>query len=95
LVRIGDEAPVIIDPFNGGAIVEERQLRALLKGFAIADGEISSDRIETMTNRNTLVRLLMNQASRAEREKDPVRAITLYQRMTLVAPDNPDGWCFS
>ena len=92
LVRIGDQAPVIIDPFNGGAIVEERQLLAFLKGFVVADSQISTDRIETMTNRNTLVRLLMNQASRAEQANDPVRAITLYQRMTLVAPENPDGW---
>ena len=92
LVRIGDQAPVIIDPFNGGAIVEERQLLALLKGFVVDDSHISTDRIETMTNRNTLVRLLMNQASRAEQANDPSRAITLYQRMTLVAPDNPDGW---
>ena len=92
LVRIGDQAPVIIDPFNGGAIVEERQFLALLEGFAVADNQISTDRIETMTNRNTLVRLLMNQASRAEHTNDLGRAITLYQRMTLIAPDNPEGW---
>jgi regulator of sirC expression with transglutaminase-like and TPR domain len=92
LVRIGDQALVVIDPFNGGAIVEERQLLALLKGFVVADNQVSTDRIETMTNRSTLVRLLMNQASRAEHSNDIGRAITLYQRMTLVAPDNPDGW---
>lgn len=92
LVRIGDQAPVIIDPFNGGAIVEERQILALLNGFMVAGARISTDEIEKMTNRSTLVRLLMNQASRAEHANDPGRAITLYQRMTLVAPGNPDGW---
>lgn len=45
-----------------------------------------------MSNRSTLVRLLMNQATRAEAANDPGRAMTLYQRMTLIAPDNPDGW---
>jgi predicted TPR repeat methyltransferase len=39
-----------------------------------------------------LVRLLVNQASRAEQAGDPLRALTLYERMTSVAPDNPDGW---
>ncbi len=92
LVRIGDEAPVIIDPFNGGVIVDEQKLLSLFKDFVVTDDHISTDRIETMTNRNTLVRLLMNQASRAEQANDPGRAITLYQRMTLVAPGNPDGW---
>ena len=92
LVRIGDRAPVVIDPFNGGVIVEERQLLALLKGVTVAGVQISTDKIEAMTNRNTLIRLLMNQASRAEQANDPGRAITLYQRMTLVAPENPDGW---
>jgi len=92
LVRIGDQEPVIIDPFNGGAIVEERQLVSLLKGNLPADGQIHMDQLAAMTNRATLVRLLMNQASRAEQANDPGRAITLYQRMTLVAPGNPDGW---
>jgi predicted TPR repeat methyltransferase len=45
-----------------------------------------------MSNRTTLVRLLMNQATRAEGAKDSGRAMTMYERMTLVAPDNPDGW---
>jgi len=45
-----------------------------------------------MTNRNILVRLMINQASRAEQAGDNGRAMTLYQRMTLVAPDNPDTW---
>ena len=92
LVRIGNDAPVIIDPFNGGTIVEEQKLLALFKGFAVADDHFCTDKIEAMTNRTTLVRLLMNQASRAEHANDPGRAITLYQRMTLVAPGNPDGW---
>jgi thioredoxin-like negative regulator of GroEL len=39
-----------------------------------------------------LVRLLLNQASRAEHSGDPARALVVYERMTLVAPDNPDGW---
>ncbi len=34
----------------------------------------------------------MNQASRAEQGGDPVRALAMYDRMTRIAPGNPDGW---
>ena len=45
-----------------------------------------------MSNRYILLRLLMNQATRAEQAADPGRAMTLYERMTLIAPESPDGW---
>lgn len=92
LVRLGQLNAVIIDPFNGGAVVEHQQLLALLGRAAAAGVEVSAERSGPMSNRTTLVRLLMNQASRAEGASDAGRAMTMYQRMTLVAPDNPDGW---
>jgi len=92
LVRLGGEEPVVIDPFNDGAIVEPDQLLALLGRAAAAGVTVSAEQTGPMSNRNTLVRLLMNQATRAEGASDPGRAMTLYQRMTMVAPDNPDGW---
>jgi len=92
LVRLGGEEAVVVDPFNGGAIVEPNQLLALLGRAAAAGVTISAEQSGPMSNRNTLVRLLMNQATRAEGANDPGRAMTLYQRMTLVAPANPDGW---
>lgn len=90
LVRIGDEGSVVIDPFNGGTIVNAEQLINLL-GRAAAAG-LDIQHAAAMSNRNTLVRLLMNQATRAEADADPGRAMTLYQRMTIIAPSNPDGW---
>jgi predicted TPR repeat methyltransferase len=45
-----------------------------------------------MENRGALVRLLLNQASRAEAGGDVARALTLYERMTAIAPDYPQGW---
>lgn len=92
LVRLGGEDAVVIDPFNGGTIVEADQLLALLSRAAAAGAAVSTEQAGPMSNRNTLVRLLMNQATRAEGANDPGRAMTLYQRMTLVAPANPDGW---
>lgn len=92
LVRLGITEPVIIDPFNGGAMVEDRQLIALLNGAMASGIHVSASRLKGMSNRGTLVRLLMNQASRAELANDSGRAMTLYQRMTLIAPENPDAW---
>jgi regulator of sirC expression with transglutaminase-like and TPR domain len=92
LVRLGRENLVVIDPFNAGAIVRHEQLLTLLGRAAAAGVDISAERSGPMSNRSTLVRLLMNQATRAEDGKDPGRAMTIYHRMTLVAPDNPDGW---
>ncbi|MCG2841847.1 transglutaminase-like domain-containing protein [Sandaracinobacter sp. RS1-74] len=45
-----------------------------------------------MDNRETLVRLVMNQASRALKAGDEPRALTLYRRLTLVAPGMPALW---
>jgi regulator of sirC expression with transglutaminase-like and TPR domain len=92
LVRVGEVDPVIIDPFNGGVIVRPDQLLALLDRAAEAGVDVSDDRTGAMDNRTTLVRLLVNQATRAEAAGDLGRAMTIYQRMTLIAPENTDGW---
>lgn len=91
LVRIGREVPVIVDPFNGGGQVAPEQLMALLSRAA---GRRASDaeHVARMANRTVLVRLLVNQASRAEQSGDTARAIAIYERMTVVAPDHVDGW---
>ncbi|MBW8753459.1 MAG: transglutaminase family protein [Sphingomonadales bacterium] len=92
LVRLGDGPSCLIDPFSGGAPVSSERLAALLYGALGPDGIPGPEHVAPMANRGVLVRLLLNQASRAERGGDPVRALALYERMTLVAPDNADGW---
>jgi regulator of sirC expression with transglutaminase-like and TPR domain len=91
-VRVGADAPVLIDPFNKGALVSHAQMALFLRRTADGGAPLSAENCGPMSNRTMLVRLLINQASRAERAGDPGRASILYQRMTLVAPDNPDGW---
>ena len=39
-----------------------------------------------------VVRLLQNQASRAEAAGDAARAMTLYERMALIAPGHGEVW---
>ncbi|MDF0486535.1 transglutaminase-like domain-containing protein [Sphingomonas sp. H39-1-10] len=92
LVLVGDEsAPVIVDPFRGGALVEPEDLGALL--MAASPGPSPAVRqVAAMPNRAVLVRLLLNQAIRAERSGKGRRALELYTRMTMMAPDHGPAW---
>lgn len=93
LVSIGPkDAPALIDPFNGGRLVRPEQLLALLEQMSGVGGWPSEAHVTPMSNRMTLVRLLLNQASRAEQAGDTLRAKALYERMTVMAPDHDAGW---
>ncbi|MCE7797767.1 transglutaminase-like domain-containing protein [Sphingobium sufflavum] len=92
LVRIGEKAAVVIDPFNGGGEVAPDRLIALLALGAGEGGAGRQEDVAPMANRAILVRLLLNQASRAEQAGDAARAMTVYDRMTVVAPDHVEGW---
>lgn len=93
LARIGpDTAPVLVDPFNGGAVVGQEELATLLAQVLGRSTTPVAEHLEPMTNRAVLVRLLMNQATRAEARGDAARALTLYQRMTVIAPGTGHPW---
>ncbi len=93
LVGIGlADAPLLIDPFCGGRVVEPAWLAALLAAATGGDAFPASRHLEPMGNRAVLVRLLLNQAMRAERGGDEARARALYERMTVIAPANGQGW---
>jgi regulator of sirC expression with transglutaminase-like and TPR domain len=93
LVRIGDEtAPLLIDPFNGGTIVGTDRLASLMTQVLGADAMPSVEHLSPMSNRMMLVRLLTNEATRSEAAGDLRRALTLYERMTAVAPGNSHAW---
>ena len=91
LVVIGTEvAPVIVDPFEGGVRVGAARLAALVA--AIAGPGRAATHVAAMANRAVLVRLLQNQASRAEQAGKGRRALELYTRMTTMAPTTPHAW---
>lgn len=92
LVLIGsDPTPVIVDPFRGGIRVGRDQLAALLA--ASATGPIPAvTHVSAMPNRAILVRLLLNQATRAEQAGKGRRALELYSRMTVMAPGYGHAW---
>ncbi len=92
LVMVGHEArPVIIDPFRGGVSVSIDEITTLL---AAARGDVSAAvrQVAAMPNRAVLVRLLLNQATRAEKAGRGRRALLLYRRMTSIAPGYPHPW---
>lgn len=93
LVQVGPPtAPVLVDPFNDGREMSQEGLSALLARMLGAGTVARADHVAAMANRDVLVRLLINQATRAERAGDPVRALTLFERMTTIAPANPHVW---
>ena len=93
LVRVGDEEDgVLIDPFNGGAPVEERQLASLFANILGRAASPAPDHFAPMSNRAVLTRLLMNQATRAEQAGRSSRALEVYRRITTIAPAYPHGW---
>lgn len=92
LVLIGAEAaPVIIDPFRDGVRVGPERLAALLNAAAGGTSPPVSH-VAAMPNRAVLVRLLLNQATRAEKAGKGRRALMLYSRMTVIAPAYGQAW---
>ena len=93
LVRIGpDTSPALIDPFAGGSLVDPEQLARLLTFALGQDAVPTTDHLAPMSNRSVLVRLLMNQATRAEAAGDAARALQLFRRMTTIAPSSGHSW---
>ena len=92
LVLVGEGvAPVIVDPFRGGIAIEREQLAAIVA--AMSPGPTVAVRhVAAMPNRAVLVRLLLNQATRAEQAGRGRRALELYRRMTSMAPGHAHAW---
>lgn len=93
LVRIGSEAEaLLIDPFGDGRTLGAGELVDLLSRMLGRPTTPVSAHLEPLTNRAVLVRLLLNQSTRAELAGDLRRALTLFDRMTRVAPAHSHGW---
>ena len=90
LVSLGKIESLLIDVFDDGAVIGVCDLADAnpLSGRP----EMMTQQVLRMSNRDVLVRLLQNQASRAEQAQDYERALDVYKRMKTVAPGNPQGW---
>lgn len=93
LLRIGSAVePVLVDAFAGGRIVERAELAALLARAAGSSIVPTAEHLAPMSNRAVLVRLLMNQAMRAEAAGRLDRTLVLYRRTTALAPAQSPLW---
>jgi regulator of sirC expression with transglutaminase-like and TPR domain len=86
---VGGVDSALIDPFDHGmGISRERAIEIARHG----GGEPVSGRFEPMSNRQLLIRMITNQASRARAAGDTRRALALYERMTMIAPRLSSLW---
>ncbi len=85
----GSGEPAIIDPFDHGHGID----RARIEEIARAGGADSlPSRLAELSNRQLLVRMLANQATRAQAAGDKLRALVLHVRMTDIAPRFSGLW---
>jgi regulator of sirC expression with transglutaminase-like and TPR domain len=77
----------ILDPFNGGVVLSAEELRP---PPPIPQGD--TQEYGPVDRRDVLLRLLNNIRTRALAGKDMVRALTIAERMVVIAPRRPELW---
>ncbi len=83
---------VVLDPFNGGALLDTPGLRLLLKRALGADAELEPSYLVEVGKRAVLLRLQNNLKSRAMAEGKLERASEIIKRMTAIAPREAQLW---
>jgi len=88
LLLLGEgEVAKIVDPFNGGVMLSVEEVRPMPP---VPQGEFVE--YGPVTRRDVLLRLLNNIRSRALAGKDMLRALTMAERMVVIAPRHAELW---
>jgi regulator of sirC expression with transglutaminase-like and TPR domain len=87
-----EDGRCVLDPFNGGALLDTPGLRLLLKRALGADAELEPSFLAEVGKRAVLLRLQNNLKSRALSEGALERAAEILKRMTLIAPRDAALW---
>ena len=82
----------VLDPFSGGAALDARALRALLKRVEGADAELRPGVLQPMSARGVLLRLQNNLKVRRLRAGELASALACTQDMLRIAPDAAGLW---
>jgi regulator of sirC expression with transglutaminase-like and TPR domain len=84
----GEGTTVIVDPFDGGRIVDETEAKMLLRRSLGAGAELHPGHFEPATPRMTLVRMLTNLKGIWANLGDHTRAFVAIDRMVTLVPDS-------
>jgi regulator of sirC expression with transglutaminase-like and TPR domain len=87
LVALSGRGQVVVDVFAGGAALDARDLRALLKRFAGEQAEFGPAAMQPMGKRAVLLRLQNNIKVRRLREGDLEGALACTEDMLRLAPE--------
>ena len=88
----GRRVQTVVDVFAGGAALDARELRALLKRVEGENAELRPGLLRPMSARGVLLRLQNNIMSRRLEKGDMAGALTCTEDMLRIAPDNADLW---
>ncbi|MBL8831682.1 MAG: transglutaminase family protein [Rhodospirillales bacterium] len=93
LIRVdGPGGRAILDPFNGGAVLETKALRGLLKRFEGPGAELQNHHYASVPDRTVLLRLQNNIKTRLLKAEDFRGALATLERMLMLAPADPALW---
>lgn len=87
-----DGRAAILDPFDGGRVLETGDLRQRLKSVIGDKAELQPGHYAAIGNRDILLRLVNNIKMRLIQDGDLPRAAVMVERMLLVAPLVPALW---
>lgn len=87
-----EEGRVVLDPFNGGAVLDTPGLRLILKRARGADAELEPSYLVEVGKRDVLIRLQNNLKTRALADGHVERAAEILKRMTAIAPREARLW---
>lgn len=84
-------AEAVVDPFNGGVVIDAESLAAPPM-FTDLDLPGIAQALDPVSDTDVLLRLLNNIKTRALEAADAARAIEIVRRMTLIAPGRAAPW---
>jgi len=90
LIRVGiDGGRHVVDPFNDGLVRDAAELRALAHQVLGPDAELASQHLDSVPDRDVLLRLENNVRLRLVKREAWEQAAGSLERMLAVAPDRP------
>jgi regulator of sirC expression with transglutaminase-like and TPR domain len=93
LIRVdGPDGRAILDPFNGGVVLETKALRGLLKRLEGPDAELQNHHYASVPDRTVLLRLQNNIKMRLMKAEDFRGVLSTLERMLMLAPADPALW---